>query len=205
VTILVTSLTPQAGLLADLPGRSAHLVDVTSAPHTRTRTGFGVSARSRLHERGSRLRSIRPMHATASSSSRRASPRRRSDRALRRFACAYVRAVRRNVNLVAAFHHRAAPASRCPKPGPRLVSRLPTKRARSSIGTSRSHEDRPRLVSMRSRSKPPGPGRMHDVRQAIGQGASSTGGSVGRAASLASLERVHRRLRRERSRGRRYG
>jgi hypothetical protein len=39
-------------------------------------------------------RSIRPMHATASSSSRRASPRRRGDRALRRFACAYVRAVR---------------------------------------------------------------------------------------------------------------
>jgi hypothetical protein len=39
-------------------------------------------------------RSIRPMHATAFSSSRRASPRRRSDRALRRFACAYVRAVR---------------------------------------------------------------------------------------------------------------
>ena len=34
------------------------------------------------------------MHATASSSNRRASPRRRSDRALRRFACAYVRAVR---------------------------------------------------------------------------------------------------------------
>jgi hypothetical protein len=36
----------------------------------------------------------RTMHATASSSNRRASPRRRSDRALRRFACAYVRAVR---------------------------------------------------------------------------------------------------------------
>ncbi len=29
---------------------------------------------------------------------------------------------------------------------------------------------RPTLVSARSRSKPPGPGRMHDVRQAIGQG-----------------------------------
>ena len=38
--------------------------------------------------------SIRPMHATASSSNRRASPRPRSNRALRRFACAYVRAVR---------------------------------------------------------------------------------------------------------------
>jgi hypothetical protein len=35
--------------------------------------------------------------ATASSSSRRASPRRRSDRALRRFACAYVWAVREDV------------------------------------------------------------------------------------------------------------
>jgi len=50
------------------------------------RRTLGTSACARM--------SIKPVHETASSSSRRASPRRRSDRALRRFACAYVRAVR---------------------------------------------------------------------------------------------------------------
>ena len=49
------------------------------------RRALGTSACARM--------SIEPVQETASSSSRRASPRRRSDRALRRFACAYVRAV----------------------------------------------------------------------------------------------------------------